>query len=184
MIDSNTPQEWRPVFGLEDLYEVSEYGYVRRRKPGKNRKAGHVLSLNRDKYGYLRVGMWHTEKQVMVTAAVQRLVMRAFVGERPEGQEVNHKDGNKANNHVSNLEYVTHRENVVHSFKYLGRERTIPRGEKVGSAKLTDEKVIEIRARAAKGETRRALAEAYGVSHVAITAIVNRKTWTHIEEAS
>jgi hypothetical protein len=182
MIDSNAPQEWCPVIGLEDLYEVSEYGYVRRRKPGKNRKAGHVLALNRDKYGYLRVQMWHTEKRVMVTAAVQRLVMRAFVGERPEGQEVNHIDGDKSNNHVSNLEYVTHKENIVHSFQVL--KRHVPRGEETGSAKLKEFQVIEIRKRAAAGETYRAIAGDYNVSHVTITQIVLRRTWTHIEAAS
>lgn len=188
MTDSNVipldQQNWRPIPDYEDTYEISDYGLIRRIRDGKNTKAGKILALNNDRLGYKRIQLWHDKKRIRQSFAVHRLVMLVFIGEPPEGREVNHKDGDKANNQLGNLEYITHQENIIHSFRELNRTVTVPRGEKSGNAKLTDEKIVEIRKRAAAGETRRAIAEDYGVSHVNITHIVNRKTWTHIEEAS
>lgn len=189
MSDSNVipldQQNWKPIPGFEDTYEISDYGVVRRTSDGKNRPTGSIVRHGCDKYGYERVQLWNSKERFVKGFAVQRLVMLAFVGELPDGQEVNHKDGNKANNHVSNLEYVTHRENIIHSFRELNRIETVPRGERAAHAKLTEPQIIQIRERAAKGETRRALGEEFKVSHVAITQIVLRRTWTHVtEEAS
>lgn len=172
-------QNWKPIPGFED-YEISDYGTVRRLTDAKSTKAGAYLTPNRDKYGYLRIRLWDARKSGVVQTQVHRLVAKAFIGEIPEGQEVNHKDGNKSNNHVSNLEYVTHQENIAHSFRELNRTETVPRGENAHHAKLTTPQVIEIREKCATGKTRRALAAEYNVSHVAITAIVNRKTWKHV----
>lgn len=53
---------------------------------------------------------------------VHRLVYETFVGDIPKGLEINHKDGNRSNNNVDNLEVLTHRENIEHSYKVLKRQ--------------------------------------------------------------
>jgi hypothetical protein len=171
---------WQPIRGFERFYEVSEYGEVRRTQNRRWRKKGTAVTQNRDRFGYRRVQLYDSKTRQRHTFAVHRLVMQAFVGDCPDGHEVNHKDGDKANNHLSNLEYVTHRENIQHSFKKLNRTQRVPRGEQSGVAKLTAAQVLEIRARAANGERRMALGTEFGVTSTCITSIVRRVTWKHI----
>jgi hypothetical protein len=100
---------WRPVKGFEGLYEVSDYGNVRSVLRGNKLKS---ISIH-PKTGY---GM------LILTAGINRyshrLVAESFLP-KPNflNAQVNHKDGNKINNHVSNLEWVTASENIKHGFK-------------------------------------------------------------------
>lgn len=171
---------WQAIPGFERFYEVSEYGEVRRTQNRRWREKGSLVSQNRDRFGYRRVQLYDSKNRQRLSFAVHRLVMQAFVGDCPEGHEVNHMDGDKSNNHLSNLEYVTHQENVRHSFKKLKRMQRVARGEASGAAKLTTEQVLTIRERAANGERRRALGHEFGVTPECITYIVRRVTWKHI----
>lgn len=72
-------------------------------KPHQNKKSGYMQCSIR-KTGH--------NEQINYTKYIHGLVAEAFLGPRPEGYQVDHKDGNRSNNHVSNLEYVTHRENI------------------------------------------------------------------------
>lgn len=97
-------EEWKPVPELPG-YEASSMGGVRRRDPsGKWRRLIPCCNGR----GYMRLNI---NKK---TFYVHRLVASAFFGRRPELQ-VNHKDGNKANNKVDNLEYVTAQQNAEHA---------------------------------------------------------------------
>lgn len=100
-------EEWKQVTSNE-LYVVSNYGRVQSQISGKiltprNHTGGYVqycmASPNGDKYAY-----------------AHSLVAAAFIGPRPDGYEINHKDGNKKNNFVGNLEYCTSSENKRHAF--------------------------------------------------------------------
>src|SRR5690349_10146054 len=95
----------RPIEGHAE-YLVSDCGNVISLKWGKHR----VLRPNCINGGYLQVKL--DQKMHLIHV----LVARAFLGARPPDREVNHKDGNKANCAASNLEYVTHGENVKHAF--------------------------------------------------------------------
>ena len=99
----------------------------------------------------------------------------------PEGLEVNHKDGNRANHHPSNLEIVTHRENTLHSFRELGHRVKEQRGVKNTSATLDEESVLQIRS-LCKNRTlsQSRVAEMFGVSQRSISDIHLRKTWRHV----
>ena len=91
---------------FNEMYSVTEDGKVINNKRNKERKACI------DKYGYLKVGLNERNKKYFV----HRLVALTYI-ENPDNKEtVNHKDGNKLNNHVSNLEWMTNAENINHAF--------------------------------------------------------------------
>jgi hypothetical protein len=106
--------EWRPVVGFEDYYAVSDSGLVRRTKAMKGTQAGRILepalSTRRQ---YLTVILCRNQQKTM--AMVHTLVAAAFIGPRPDGYEINHKDGHKLNNRADNLEYVTKSGNAKHA---------------------------------------------------------------------
>lgn len=105
---------WKPVVGYEGLYEVSDLGEIRRILPnGTTRKLKLWQSAN-----YYTVCL--SNKCHRKTKAVHRLVADAFLNKPENATEVNHKDGNKLNNKVENLEWVTQRENAIHSMDVLG----------------------------------------------------------------
>lgn len=103
---------WKDIKGYEGLYQVSDKGEVQR-----------LLKGGRTKLVKPRCGLYptvslsnHCNKKSYL---VHRLVAEYFL-ERPEGTtEVNHKDGNKWNNDLSNLEWVTQRQNIDHAVKEL-----------------------------------------------------------------
>lgn len=108
------PIEWRAVVGYEGVYEVSNQGHVRRIGRAKGTQVGKHLkpawSLKRQ---YTTVILCRASKKKMAT--VHSLVAEAFIGPRPEGWEINHKDGHKLNNDLSNLEYVSKSANALHA---------------------------------------------------------------------
>jgi hypothetical protein len=71
------------------------------------------VKVHRSGNGYLTVNLWHAGKRA--TAYVHRLVAQAFIGPIADGMTVNHKDGDKANPALSNLEIVTHAQNMAHA---------------------------------------------------------------------
>lgn len=106
------------------------------------------------------------------------LVARAFIGECPEGKEVNHKDSNRGNNIYSNLEYLTRKENIKHAMTLGFRKIS---GENHPRVKLTNDNVLSIRNEYSRGIiNQRELGEKYGVKHNTICQIIGRKIWTHI----
>lgn len=166
--------EWRKIDGWP--YEVSDHGEVRRTDRAPGTRPGLLLKPERDRWGYLKVGLRRTgERQRKFLIHV--LVAEAFLGMRPEGFTVNHRNGDKQDNRVGNLEWTTRSENQKHAY----RTGLQGRGQDHGRAKLTDEQVLEIRRRYAVGDvSQRALATQYGVNQTLIGFIVRRVVWTHI----
>lgn len=103
----------KDIKGYEGLYQISDEGQVRRiHKDGSTRP---VKGKGGSKY--YTVDLCKDGKPKCFN--VHRLVAEAFL-EMPEGcKEVNHKDGNKKNNHVDNLEWVTQKENLLHAIEQL-----------------------------------------------------------------
>ena len=98
---------WKEVEGTNGAIEVSTHGRVK-----SNLRDGRILKATADSKGYLRLRV--TLQGVKKSYKVHRLVAQAFI-ENPEGKaQVNHIDGNKQNNHVNNLEWVTHKANTQH----------------------------------------------------------------------
>jgi len=156
-------ERWLPYIipPFEGEYEVSSAGRVRRtgsigfKKPSFNRK------------GYILVGL--STPKAKKTIPVHRLVAKTFIPEVEGKPAVNHKDGDKANNAVSNLEWVNSSENMAHFYRVLGG--------KTSNQKLTAEEVIEIRQRLAAGEVVRTIAKDYIVGEQTIFKIKEGKSW-------
>lgn len=110
---------------------------------------------------------------------VHRIVTLAFLGELPESLQVNHKDGNKLNNQLMNLEYVTHSENMRHALR-TGLRNTIPRGAKHHAAKLTEELVREIRAYYAQGCKQASICRFLNLKPPMVNEVVNNRSWCHV----
>lgn len=94
-------------------YAVSNDGRVRRVTPGQGARC-RMITPAVSKTGYYKVRM--CMNGVTEQRTLHSVVAAAFIGARPEGMEINHKDGDKANNRPENLEYVTHSENLSHAY--------------------------------------------------------------------
>lgn len=98
---------WKSLNGYNDLYEVSNLGNVR------NKKTGIIKTASKDRDGYFRVYLRESGKDK--ERFVHRLAAISFIENPYEKPEVNHIDGNKQNNKLSNLEWVTGEENEKHA---------------------------------------------------------------------
>ena len=152
-------ERWLPIPNWED-YHGSNFGRVKSCKRGKVK----IMKPSLIRHGYLRVDLYKDGRQKCFL--VHRLVAELFIA-NPEGKpEVNHLDGDKLNNHVSNLEWTTSRENTQHALA----SRLSPLGEDRTQAKLTNKQVVFIRNNP-DGLTTVELAEMFGVCDETISKI-------------
>ena len=109
---------------------------------------------------------------------VHRIVAKVFI-DNPEGKEqVNHKNGNTLDNSVENLEWVTHLENLKHSWDTCLSKR----GVSCSYAKTTEETVIECFTLYQKGFTPKYIRDVTGLSRNQVDGIIYKKNWRHITE--
>ena len=174
-----TDETWKPIPDFPG-YEVSDHGRVRsyhRRAPGYSGNVWEIantprrilkgaykvkgyqfVSLRRDGNSYIRM--------------VHRLVLGAFVGPCPDGQETCHNDGNPRNNHLSNLRYDTRLANahdaVMHG-SYIGAQ-----------GKLSEQEVLALRTDYAEGGPARQLADELSISPATVHSICAGRTHSHV----
>lgn len=114
MIDKET---WKPLNGYENRYHISSHGRVKGLPRPKGQYGGSrfkkptILRPNKNIHGYPCLEISGK------TETIHRLVALNFVNGYEKGKQVNHKDGNKENNNVNNLEWVTAKENIRHAYK-------------------------------------------------------------------
>lgn len=129
---------------------------------------------SRNNGGYIRVdGASHG----LGSLNGHRLIWEAVNGPIPAGFEINHKNGIKTDNRITNLELVTHQENMRHAYR-IGLKSN--RGDKHPSRKLCSTQVREIRQLLKVGSDCRDLARQFGVTRETIYHIRARKTWSHL----
>lgn len=104
-------ETWKDIEGYEGLYQVSTLGRIKSLKCGRQK----ILKLGSNPVGYSIIGLWKDRKQRFFP--VHRLVALAFIQKAENKLEVNHIDGNKQNNNINNLEWVTRSENMKHAIK-------------------------------------------------------------------
>lgn len=114
---------WKDIPGYEGIYQVSSCGVVRskdryvghKHKGHKRFAKGHIKAQRKSWFGYFLVDLKHNN--IKKTCPVHQLVMLAFAGVRPEKFVIDHKNGNRQDNRIENLEYVTNRENLMRAME-------------------------------------------------------------------
>ena len=163
---------FKRIPGLED-YFVSEDGDIMSTKYTKV----SFLHPRKNNRGYLCISLFCGGRAK--TFPIHRLVAMAFLPNYDETLEVNHKDCNKLNNNVTNLELVTHKQNIRHANQ--NNLMNHPKGEKHYAAKLSEEQVLEIKRMYSKyGLSRKFFAKRYNVSSQVIDAILTGKSWKSV----
>jgi hypothetical protein len=175
-------EEWKPIPSLDDCFEASSHGRIRRVKGNLGSNIGLIIRPHLNSSGYQLV--YITLNGYRRKYRVHRLVAEAFLGPRPPGKQVNHIDGVKANNARSNLEYVTAKENMRHAMR-LGLIRTAGlsirnfRNEDKLWRKLSIRSVKHIRENP-DNLTGVALGKQFGVDHCTVSRIRSGKMWKHL----
>lgn len=101
---------WKDVVGFDGRYQVSSHGRVL-----SNIGNPKILAASDKGRGYLGVNL--SDNGVVKTKTVHSIVAEAFIGPRPDGLVVDHRDEDKRNNHSENLRYITNIENIRRSVK-------------------------------------------------------------------
>lgn len=149
-------------------YRVSDSGEVFSSISNK------ILKPIDDGNGYLAVSLYidgMSEKY-----KIHRLVAEVFIENTSNLLTVNHKDGNKLNNNVDNLEWMSQGDNTKHAWT----SGLMLKGEQTPIAKLTDESVEKVIELFYAGMTNQQIGEMFGVARGTISKIRDRKTWRHI----
>jgi len=185
---------WKDVKDYEGLYKVSNLGRIKRldgyivvndqyhKRIYKKQIKEKIISQSKDNSGYYLVTLIDTRKanknKNFKRERVHVIVAKSFLNKEKYHQCVNHKDGDKANNKVENLEWCTCQQNVQHSFK-LGLS-IVPKGEKNHCAKLTQKDVDYIRTNYKfrdKNFGTVALSKKFKVCPSTISLIIKNKNW-------
>ena len=101
------PERWGAIPDTEGQYEASTYGNIRSHKTASRGKKGGLLKPSPDSAGYQIVNLCTTQHPRGRSYRVHDLVMRTFIGQRPEGMVICHWDDNPEHNHLGNLRYDT-----------------------------------------------------------------------------
>ncbi len=111
------------------------------------------------------------------------MVWEAFVGPIPNGLQINHKNGVKDDNRLSNLEAISPSQNTRHAHEVLGyRPKPPPHvpGSRNGRATIKESDVPVIRALYAAGATQKEIAQRFGMKEGAVGCLVRGETWSHV----
>lgn len=106
-------EEWKWIEGYEGLYQISNLG--RLKSFHRNKTVGEILSIKNSKGWYLTIPL--RGNGVRRTVRIHQLVAETFIGEIPKGYHVHHKDGNKQNNKVTNLEIIHPKQHNLETMK-------------------------------------------------------------------
>ena len=172
---------WKNVVGYEGYYQVSNFGNVRSidRKDGRgNRIKGKELKLYKNRNGYLQSALIFNGKVKLMY--VHRIVAEAFLCNPKNLKCVNHKDENKTNNSVENLEWCDYKYNnnygkLTHEF----RSEKVS-GENHPQSRLTKKQVIQIRDLYEQGHSITNLSQTFGVCRQHVWDIVKKIKWKNI----
>lgn len=144
---------WKDIKGYEGIYQISDMGLVRS-LPRKRRLEIKILKPHESSWGYQSVGLTRPSGRSK-TCRVHTLVAETFIGPRTPKRVINHINGDKRDNRVSNLEYVTALENYKHGIKnglfkrknpgtLRGRESQVEALFKAGISAFTIAQVMKV----------------------------------------
>jgi len=167
-------ERWLPVKGSDGSYEISSFGKVKSLPRKYKRKKIIFLKPAFGKDMGLNVVL--CKNCVCKTTKVHRIVATTFIPNPENKPEVNHIDGNRANNRVENLEWCTRSENEKHAYRINLKNRV---GQNNPRSKLTTENIKKIR-KMAEVINQKEIAKQFKVTPQCIGAIVRRENWSHV----
>lgn len=173
---------WKDVEEFENYYKISNYGRLISKERLARKTNGFFKIYSKIKTpqdngkGYMQFYVQINKKRHI--QYVHRLVAKYFIDNQFNLPEVNHIDGNKSNNNINNLEWVSGQQNKDHAVK----NNLTQQGEKHFNSKLTKEKIIAIRKLhlLKPNLNQAALSRKLNVSGATIHNIINSKRWKHI----
>ncbi|MEM6320635.1 MAG: NUMOD4 domain-containing protein [Bacteroidota bacterium] len=169
------PEIWRDVVGYEGYYKVSSEGRIKS-LIRRYKRSEQLKSLENTVNGYSKVDLW--KNKIRVGLYVHRLVGIAFLANTDYTIWINHRNSIRTDNSLSNLEWVTPKQNVIHGIKFGNGNQ---KGSKNHSTKLTEENVLEIRGLLKNKEmSQKKIAEIFGVCQQVVSEINCRKIWKHV----
>jgi hypothetical protein len=169
--------EWRQ--SLHSEFEVSEYGHMRALVDRYRRPSGTVIHGRLDSNGYLEYSV-QAPGQYGRSADKSRyrahtLVLHAFVGAcPPDKNQCAHYDGDRVNNHYTNLRWATAVENTEDKLRH-GNIYSGPR-------RLTEEQVRAMRKMRSEGASYAKILSEFSLSKGNLSSIINRKTWGYLSD--
>ena len=164
-------EQWKDVYinGKLTNYLVSNHGKV------FSKSTKRILAPTKNKeYPQVKISASNRE----YTRKIHRLIAEAFIPNPDNKPEINHKDGNRGNNELTNLEWVTHSENVKHAYD-TGLTK-IRHGINASNSKYNDEQIHEVCKLLEEDKGNRYIVSKTGVGDSAISNIKNGRQWTHI----
>jgi hypothetical protein len=181
MAQNDSTERWLPIPGWEDIYEVSDLGRIKRVAAHRTTRwpVGRITKGAATRQGYVSAVLTFRGRQWSTYA--HRLVMAAFAGPCPPGQQVNHINGVKTDNRLENLEYVTPSENTRHAVR-LGLKVT-PVGDTHPALLFPDAVVADWRRRYAAGESGAAIAASAGAGRTTVYDALSGRHRAAVREA-
>lgn len=173
----------KDIPGYEGRYAITRDGRVWSHPKGWIDKSGKRVRHHNGRWLKLRVGNVGYRLTVVDgrSRTVHRLLGMTYIPNPLGKPQINHKNGIKTDNRLSNLEWCTNKENAIHAIRTgLHSVWGTCRGEMINTAKLTEDKVREIRRLRALGEPVVALGKKFGIRHTTISQIANRRSWKHV----
>jgi predicted XRE-type DNA-binding protein len=170
---------WKDIKGYEGYYQVSSLGNVKslyRIDIKGQKRCERILKLSLKHTGYLNVNL--SKDCIKKYYRVHRLVAFAFLENPMNKPQVNHKNGEKTDNKVENLEWCTGSENTIHSFK--NKLQPLPLGTKNSQSKLSESDVLEIKKLLLKKVKQKEIAKIFEISIPSVSNIKRNKNWIHI----
>lgn len=166
-------EQWKDIKSYEGKYAISNYGNVKILTCKRKAYIGKYLKYCNDKDGYALVNLYKNGKQK--SQKVHKLVALHFILNLKNKPIINHKDGNKWNNHINNLEWCTYSENNFHAYKN-GLMKGM-KGENHPNAILKESDVKIIRSSKLDNKT---LSTIFNISEKYIYNIKNNLRWSHV----